>query len=385
MKRGLLLSVFSWLCLGSFAQTPMDYINQVNIDTLEKTVLEFSGEVSCIVAGNQETIKNRVSNSGNDVAAQYLIEAFNEMGGITVTDDVYSVKGRNVYATQLGTVYPDSIVMICAHYDAVADYCADDNASGTAIVLEAARILSQYQFEKTIVYALWDEEEVGLLGAKHHALQSFNANHKYAAVLNLDMAAHDANNDKVFDIDLNSSEGSIQMKNELVALTTSANLDIIPEVVQPGTDASDHSAFWTYGYPAVLLGESWATNDQNSSYHSSGDRISLFNMSYFHSIAKLAVGYVGLKSGPVQSVSTVQPTFGFVHVYPNPAEQTLNVAVQQESNVQLLDLNGRVVYSGIHQIELVSIDVSAFSNGVYELKLIGLNSNEVIQQKIIKK
>ncbi|MEZ5021948.1 MAG: hypothetical protein R2728_01575 [Chitinophagales bacterium] len=37
--------------------------------------------------------------------------------------------GRNIYATQLGSVNPDSIYIICGHYDAVNNYCADDNAS----------------------------------------------------------------------------------------------------------------------------------------------------------------------------------------------------------------------------------------------------------------
>ena len=51
---------------------------------------------------------------------------------------------------------------------------ADDNASGTAAVIEAARIFTQYDSKYTIIYALWDEEEQGLIGSAYYAHQAFN-------------------------------------------------------------------------------------------------------------------------------------------------------------------------------------------------------------------
>jgi len=56
---------------------------------------------------------------------------------------------------QEGYLYPEKQFIICAHYDAVDVYCADDNATGVAAVIEAARILSQYNFKYTLIYALW--------------------------------------------------------------------------------------------------------------------------------------------------------------------------------------------------------------------------------------
>ena len=65
--------------------------------------------------------------------------------------------------------YIDDIYIICAHYDSVTTYCADDNASSVAAVIEAARILSGECFDFTIVYALWDQEEIGLVGSEYYA------------------------------------------------------------------------------------------------------------------------------------------------------------------------------------------------------------------------
>jgi Zn-dependent M28 family amino/carboxypeptidase len=245
IKISLLLIILN-INFIAYCQSDAELIGKVELDSLVKTVREFSGEDNCMVRGSKVRILNRVSSSGNDLAADYLEERLDSIDGISVTSDVYSAGGRNVYGTQLGTVFPDSIVMICGHYDAVADYCADDNASAVGILLEAARILSKYQFKKTIVYAFWDEEEIGLLGSKHHALQSKTNGDKYVAVLNIDMAGYDSNDDGIFDIDLNTNAGSIKMKDDLVAIRSTNSLNITPTIVQPGTTETDHASFWTF-------------------------------------------------------------------------------------------------------------------------------------------
>jgi hypothetical protein len=81
----------------------------------------------------------------------------------------------NVVAVQRGTTDPERYVLITGHYDSrVSDVLndtsdapgADDDGSGTAAVLEAARVLSQRRFGATIVYAALAGEEQGLLGGK---------------------------------------------------------------------------------------------------------------------------------------------------------------------------------------------------------------------------
>ncbi len=81
----------------------------------------------------------------------------------------------NVVAIQRGTERPNEVVIVQGHIDSrVSDVMnsaadapgANDNASGTALVLEAARVLSQRKFPTTIVYAVLSGEEQGLLGGK---------------------------------------------------------------------------------------------------------------------------------------------------------------------------------------------------------------------------
>ncbi len=78
--------------------------------------------------------------------------------------------GVNVIGVKEGTTLKDERILVSAHYDSVPN-CegADDNASGTAGVLEAARVLAKQSHQRTLVVACWDEEERGLLGSIAYA------------------------------------------------------------------------------------------------------------------------------------------------------------------------------------------------------------------------
>ena len=290
----------------SYSQSINELINLVNLDTLSLKVQEFSGEIPTVVDGNTVTILNRVS-SNNDIAADYIKQEFEQYNNLTITDQVYSANGRNIIATQLGKTNPNNIYIICAHYDSVANYCADDNASGTIAVLEIARILSKQCFDNTIVYALWDQEENGLLGANHYATEAFNNGDNILGVLNIDMMGYDGNGDNNFDIDVRPIANSIAMKDEIIAVLNNPTygFNLVVNVVNPGTPNSDHSRFWNRGYSAVLVGESWETNDQTPFYHTSGDRYSTLDLPYYHQLAKIILGYMATKGGLVSVDNTI--------------------------------------------------------------------------------
>ncbi len=306
----------------SYAQSVQDIIDEVNVDTLNLIVREFSGDISTVVDGNTVTIINR-QQSNNDLAADYLVQKFENLDNITITDQAFNSNGRNIIATQLGKTNPNNIYIICAHYDSVADYCADDNATGTAAVLEAARILSTQCLDNTIVYALWDEEEIGLNGSSFYANQAFNNGDNILGVLNLDMIGYDSDpqgqsGDNEFDIDYINVANSSGMKDDIINVLNSYTFDLSAIEVNPGTTNSDHASFWFVGnfpndaYSAVLLGESWETNDQTPFYHSSGDRYSTLDLPYFHELTKLVTAYmatvgglIDVDNGITQTVTTL--------------------------------------------------------------------------------
>lgn len=115
-----------------------------------------------------------------------------------VTGDRVPVPTRlvNVVAIQRGVERPGEVVIVQAHIDsrvsAILDATSDapganDDGSGTALVLEAARVLSKQKFAGTIVYAALSGEEQGLLGGKLLADYAAQQGWTIKAVLNNDI------------------------------------------------------------------------------------------------------------------------------------------------------------------------------------------------------
>jgi hypothetical protein len=295
MNRTLQFFIVFLLVAGNiYSQnsTVQQVINSVNIDSLVYFVRELSGDVQTTIGGQPYTIASRHKlQPGNDKAADYIKERL-QFYGMTTYDQWWTSTGRNVYAIQPGTDFPNQYFMICAHYDDMPSGTlapgADDNASGTAAVLEAARLLSQYSFPFTIMYALWDEEEQGLIGSAYFATQAQNAGDSILGVLNMDMIAYDGNNDGKFEIHTRSVGNSLELKDEILDINSTYNLGIIPVIKNPGSTYSDHASFWSKGYGAILLIED--NNDFHPYYHTTNDKIQFFNVPYFEKLSKLAIG-----------------------------------------------------------------------------------------------
>lgn len=301
MKQILLIAAVL-VSISANSQSVKDFINQIKLDNLMTTVKELSGEKSTTVGGEQVTISHRVSSKGNDLAANYILERLKQYGGgsLEVKDIKYSSQGRNIVAIQKGTKNPEDIYLICAHYDTVTDHGADDNASGVSTVLELAKILSQHCVENTIIYAFWDQEEIGLVGAKNYAAEAKNNGDKLKAVYNIDMMAYDNNKDNIFDIDYNDNFGANGegLKDDILKVFNSYEFNLTPKIVKDSQAASDNIAFWKQGFSTVLVGESWETKDRlpDTYYHKVGDQTDKFNESYYHELAKLAMAFFATKS-----------------------------------------------------------------------------------------
>jgi len=229
-------------------------ILETNQDSLIKSLRELTGEDSVIISGVKTRIKHRISQQDNELAASYITQRLSYLDVDTYIQE-YSETGKNIIAVQEGVLYPEKKYILCAHYDAVADYCADDNASGVSTVLEAARILSQYAFEYTIIYAFWDEEEIGLIGSNYYAQQAATNNEEIMTVVNLDMLGWDENDDGTYDIHIKDSDDTLNIN--ISNISTNYNLNLEPNIINPGTWASDHGSFWQYNFNAIIFGESF--------------------------------------------------------------------------------------------------------------------------------
>ncbi len=269
-----------------------EVINQTNLDSLSQVVRELSGDLPVLINGRAEVIRSRHKDyPGNDLAANYINAKLTSYG-LIVVDQWISGTARNVYALQTGTRYPDRKYIFGAHYDSMPDSTTspggDDNASGTAAVLEAARVLSRYTPEYTVMYALWDEEEQGVIGSGYYASNADRAGEDIEGVINVDMIGWDSDNNGEFFINVRDISSSALLSDAMVDINARYGIELSPRIVNPGY-GSDNLPFWFFGYGAIgveeLYGEDW-----NDYYHDAGDRLSQFNLQYFHNCARLLSG-----------------------------------------------------------------------------------------------
>jgi Zn-dependent M28 family amino/carboxypeptidase len=273
-------------------ERPVEHILEiVSIDSLQYFVNVLSGEAPFIIDDQEELILSRHSDHiGNDLAADFLWKKLASYD-VAVTSQ-WSGTVRNIIGTQTGKDHPGQVYIIGAHYDCMPDSSvspgADDNASGVAAVLEAARILSQYETAYTVIYALWDEEEQGVHGSGYYASLANDSNMNIAGVINIDMIGWDSDDDRTILINTRTEPNSIPLSDKALAVVEDYSLDLVPMLVLPGS-GSDNLPFWYFGFSAIGIEEHYGV-DWNDYYHTTGDRLDKFNIPYFHESAKLAIG-----------------------------------------------------------------------------------------------
>ncbi len=280
-----------------------EVIDGIRIDSLLTQVSILSGEQAVRIGGADYTILSRYrSQPGNALAAQYLFEELTRYG-LQPFYDYFGAQGANVVAYQEGYLHPEQQFMICAHYDCMPagnrSYGADDNASGTAAVLEAARLLGRRALPFTVAYAFWDEEEAGLLGSRAYAEKVARIGQQILGVINMDMIAWDGNGDRIVTLHVRPVARSLDLGQRLVDINANYAIGLDPWAVNPGTPNSDHASFWEKNYSAVLVIEDYrrggAVADFNPWYHSLNDRIMvngqiLFDLGYFLRCAQMSLG-----------------------------------------------------------------------------------------------
>jgi uncharacterized repeat protein (TIGR01451 family) len=249
-----------------------------------------------------------------DEAVDYVAGQFNGLG-LSVEYDPFiwdSSPMTNVVATLAGTdPTSQDVYIICAHMDSIAlretgwdGYTdpapgADDNASGTAAVLEAARVLSGYNFAHTVRFIAFAGEEQGLRGSAHYAAEAVARGDQIAGVINLDMIAWDGNQDERMELHAGTDPDSIAIAQHLASVTGRYELNLQPLVfTTTSTGASDHASFWAWGYPAILaIEDTW--NDFNPYWHTFNDTLDKLDPDYLTRMAKAAIGALAEMAGPV--------------------------------------------------------------------------------------
>jgi acetylornithine deacetylase/succinyl-diaminopimelate desuccinylase-like protein len=320
--------------------------------TPERQMLAAAGEVSqarlradierLVAFGTRHTLSSQTNPKRGIGAAVRWAEAELRRTGLQAFQVCDTLEGRrlngptricNAVAVQRGTERPNDVVIITGHIDSrvsdVMDFTSDspganDDGSGTAAVLEAARVLSKRRFPGTIVYAALSGEEQGLYGGRIMADYARKQGWNVVANLNNDIIGNSCGSDGVCDAGavrvfsegprwqgreaLAASQRSLGGENDSPSRNLSRFLDRLAErLPQIGLDVrpiwrndrfgrgGDHTEFLNAGYPAVRF--SVAVEDYDHQHQDLrtvdgrkyGDTIDEMNFPYLTKVVKLNV------------------------------------------------------------------------------------------------
>jgi hypothetical protein len=250
-------------------------------------------EVVARLAGGREltpgvTLVDRATPARRDAARAYLAGQLEALGLAPMIDDYGG--GANVYAEIAPTEgEAASWIVLGAHLDTVAGSPgANDNATGVAAVLAAARFVAGLECrERGVIVAFLDQEEIGLVGSAAFADLLVGAELAVDSVHTIDQLGWDADRDRAMELEL---PGAGLLERYRAA---AERHDLAVPLAATSTSTSDHQAFRIRGLAAVGLSEEFAGGDTTPHYHEAGDRPATVDLDYLAGSTALIHAVVG--------------------------------------------------------------------------------------------
>ncbi len=254
-------------------------------------------------------------------AADYITDSLHSLD-YEMSEHRFSDNGRpfrNIIATRPGINRPHERVVVLAHYDTVAGSPgADDNASGVAVMLEIARVLARFTFERTIHFIGVSLEEnehdskpcSGTRGSRALAAHARENDWNIAGVLVLESVAYAG--DTVVQtkpaglpvlipevgnfIAVVGNELSKGLIDGFALAVERYGVDLpFAELALPGNGEmlpdsrrSDHASFWDEGFKAIMLTDT--TNFRSPHYHRPTDTLETLNLEFAAKVCCVSAG-----------------------------------------------------------------------------------------------
>jgi hypothetical protein len=251
-------------------------------------------------------------------ARAYILDGFRASGlePVEEAEERDGIDSVNILLDIPGAEQPDEMVVISAHYDAWY-LGADDNASGVAVLLEAARILSQAPPPaRTIRLIAFDREEEGLIGSRRYVER--HRDDRIAMVINLDAVGYsDSTPGSQKSIPplttpstgdflaVLASGGSRTALSQVTALSNELPQPVfVVGVLAPGDSRypgagdflrSDHAWFWADDVPAVFFTDT--ADFRNPHYHKATDLPETLDYDFLTRVAMLTIGAAAAFAG----------------------------------------------------------------------------------------
>jgi hypothetical protein len=354
-----------------------DFVANVSGPAFFQTIQEISGHAYFFHGGLQSVSTRYYSTADKDLVADYLADKLTGYG-YTVTFDSFnsgSTPCRNIVATKTGTTYPDEYVIVGGHYDSISPNPtslapgAEDNGSGTASVMEIARISAGRDFDRTIQFVLFDSEEQGLYGSQHFVSEAVSEGRDIVAAITMDMVSY---YDSHYAVRI-EGETPWEWLMSIMESNTGIHTDIANQK-DYNSWGSDHVPFQQAGIPAFLAIDYdyggypgyHQTNDNWGQVATSAHIGTQITIASAATMAEVA----GLLSdlSPVDDL----PAYGPLEMvaYPNPFNPRVTIAFSADR-----DLVGEIVVYDLTGRRVAVLQTGTFAKGLNQVKWDGRDMN----------
>jgi hypothetical protein len=231
-----------------------------------------------------------VTQPGNLLAVEYLAETLRGFGYEPEYQwfEPRGARSANVVATLRGTEHPALVYVVSSHFDSnQRGPGADDNTSGTAILLEAARLFADHPLPATVKFAFFTGEEAGLLGSREFVRRAVRDGDLLVGALNNDMLGW-ANNHQL-DNTIRYSNAGIRDLQHAAAFLFS-DLITYDAKYYKSTDAAAY--YEEYGDIVGGIGSYPVLG--NPHYHQATDELSTINQDLMRETAKANIASIAL-------------------------------------------------------------------------------------------
>jgi photosystem II stability/assembly factor-like uncharacterized protein len=276
--------------------------------------------------------------------------------------DNMDVTAENVIGERRGDTKPEEIIITGGHFDSTSDMVpsvapgAEDNASGAACAMAAARAFRGLPFNRTVRYVAFGAEEHGLVGSYAYANYCAQKGEKIVAVLNADMVCYDEDGGARDDFVAGGGDNGAWMYDYLAAVGALYGQKIIYD---RGENVSDDLSFERVGYAAmgVIEGEKGSGGFlEYPYYHTTEDTLDKLHpdlgVRFVRDYAAMFAHLAGVSDVGVNEPRPGGASVPFVRpfaVYPNPycyatgAGGVNFIGLKAPARVEIYDLAGRRV------------------------------------------
>jgi hypothetical protein len=346
-----------------------DIVNSYSSDTIHKYLVEFEN------LGVKEHGTPALQNT-----LDWIIEKYNNYGYTDITIDTFNYAAQddyNLIVTKQGSLYPNIFVIIDGHYDTKSGTGTNDNGTGTAIILEVARLLQNITTEYSIKFIHFSGEEDGLIGSTHYVNNTVvPTNMDLKIVFNIDEVGgvNGLTNNTII-CERDEAIPSVANTASYAYTDTLASCMELYSNLQTEISYAYSSDYMPFQAQEKVITGLYEKNDSPYN-HTPADSLSKMDTSYVYEITKGVIGaslyFAVAHEFPIGIETSSRPT-NYPLIYPNPTNDFITLDFKEGlsgvKKIQLTTLLGEVVVELKSSNTTEKLSLVNLSKGVYLLSI----------------